>query len=74
LKQNKIKNIKHDQTDAYFLTDGTLFYEVNKVRLAFKVNNIGNQKIWGINDNPLSTRNFADSVKYQFLKEMPAKV
>jgi iron complex outermembrane receptor protein len=54
------------KTDAYFLTDGTLFYEQSKVRLAFKINNIGNQKIWGINDNPLPTRNFAASVKYQF--------
>lgn len=54
------------KTDAYFLTDGTLFYEANRVRLALKVNNIGNQKIWGINDNPLPTRNFAASVKYQF--------
>lgn len=53
-------------TDAYFLTDATAFFEKGKIRLGFKVNNIGNLKLWGINDNPLPTRNFAASMKYQF--------
>lgn len=54
------------KTDAYFLTDGTIFYEASKVRVGLKVNNIANEKIWGINDNPLSTRNMAASIKYLF--------
>ncbi|QQT24737.1 TonB-dependent receptor [Sphingobacterium spiritivorum] len=54
------------KTDAYFLTDGTLFYEGSKIRLALKVNNITNVKIWGINDNPLPPTNVAASIKYQF--------
>ncbi len=54
------------KTDAYFLTDGTLFYEGSKIRLGLKINNIGNVKSWGINDNPLPPTNMAASIKYLF--------
>lgn len=54
------------KTDAYFLTDGTVFYEAGKVRLGLKVNNVFNQKMWGLNDNPLALRSMAASVKYSF--------
>lgn len=54
------------KTDAYFLTDGTLFYEATKVRLGLKVNNIANEKVWGLSASPLATRNVAASIKYMF--------
>lgn len=54
------------KTDAYFLTDGTLFYEGQKIRVGFKVNNIANNRIWGINSNPLASRNVAFSTRYTF--------
>lgn len=54
---------------AYTLINGSLFYNGEKVRIAFNLNNIGNKEYYGggwSTVNPQKPRNFAMSVAYKF--------
>jgi iron complex outermembrane receptor protein len=51
---------------AYTLLDATVFYDKPKWRLALKVNNLSNAKMWGLNNNPMNPRNFATSLSFKF--------
>ena len=51
---------------SYTLLDATVFYDKPKWRLAFKVNNLSNAKMWGLNNNPLNPRNVATSLSFKF--------
>ncbi|MFB9109495.1 TonB-dependent receptor [Flavobacterium gyeonganense] len=47
---------------SYTLVDGTVFYDQPKWRLGLKVNNLLNDEMWGINNNPLNPRNVAANI------------
>ncbi|WP_221394086.1 TonB-dependent receptor [Dyadobacter sp. NIV53] len=51
---------------SYTLLDATVFYDKPKWRLALKVNNLANDKMWGLNNNPLNPRNVASSLSFKF--------
>ncbi|MDJ1496522.1 TonB-dependent receptor [Cytophagaceae bacterium DM2B3-1] len=51
---------------AYTLIDATVFYDQPKWRFAFKLNNLTDQKMWGLNNNPMNPRNIAASVSFKF--------
>jgi iron complex outermembrane recepter protein len=54
---------------AYTLINGSIFYNGEKVRVAFNLNNIGNKEYYGggwSTVNPQKPRNFAMSVAYKF--------
>lgn len=51
---------------SYTLLDATLFYDKPRWRLAVKVNNLTDKKMWGLNDNPLNPRNTAASLSFKF--------
>jgi iron complex outermembrane receptor protein len=59
-------NINTFIAPAYTMVDATVFYEKPTWRFGLKVNNLGDQKGWGINGEALSLRQFIGSVGFRF--------
>lgn len=51
---------------SYHVVNASAFYENQKFRIGFKLNNIGNQKSWGFWGAPNPTRNFVTTVTFKF--------
>lgn len=51
---------------AYTRLDATVFYDQPRFRLGLKVNNIANERYWGINNDPQPPRHINGSVSYKF--------
>ncbi|PWG79230.1 TonB-dependent receptor [Pararcticibacter amylolyticus] len=51
---------------SYHILNASAFYEDTKFRIAFKMNNIGDQKSWGFWGAPNPTRNFLATLTMKF--------
>jgi len=51
---------------AYTRLDATVFYEQQQFRIGLKVNNLANERYWGINNDPQPPRHINGSLSYKF--------
>nr|WP_295865171.1 TonB-dependent receptor [uncultured Chitinophaga sp.] len=68
---NKVVNdreVGYFYLPSYTVLNGSIFYENNRFRLGFKLNNITNKEYWiGYSTvNPQKTRNFSGSIAFKF--------